>query len=56
MDLFDFDIDRVAHALINHSKLFNCSLEEAWETHLHHSLKENAAFCEVKDYIENIES
>ena len=51
-DLFDFDIDRVASTLLSLTKVFECSLLEAWNEHTHHTIKENTTFEEVKAYLE----
>ena len=53
-DLFDFDIDRVASTLLSLTKVFECSLLEAWNEHTHHMLKENTTFEEVEIYIKSL--
>lgn len=52
-DLFDYDIDKVASTLLTLTKVFNCSLLEAWNEHTHHMIKENTTFEEVETYIKD---
>jgi hypothetical protein len=53
-DLFDFDIDRIASNVLSKANLYECSLQEAWNEHVHHLLKENTTFEEVENYINSL--
>lgn len=48
----EFELSKIADTLVSQSGLFNCSLEEAWESWMHPLLTNNYTFEEVKEYID----
>ncbi|QJI52357.1 hypothetical protein [Psychrobacillus phage Perkons] len=48
----EIEISKVADTLMSQSGLFQCSIEEAWNTYMHPILTENFDFEEVKVYID----
>lgn len=49
----NLEISKVADTLIQQCSIFQCSVEKAWEDHMHPLITESIAFEEVKAYIDN---
>lgn len=48
----EITISRVADTLVSQSGMFNCSIEEAWNTYMHPLLTESFDYEDVKSYID----
>lgn len=53
--MFEFKIENVAEALINQAKLFGCTIDVAWNKHMHSLITEKFTLEDVVDYIENMQ-
>lgn len=53
MNIFDYDIDRIARNLITTSRVHDCNFVEAWDLHTSSDIKDKATFEEVMHYITN---
>lgn len=53
--MFHFTIDTVAGALINQMKVFDCTIEVAWNDYMHSLITDQFTLEEVVNYIEDME-
>ena len=53
--MFNFKIDKVVDTLINQSKLFNCTMEVAWNDYMNPLITEQFTLEEVLNYIEDMQ-
>lgn len=53
--MFNFTIDRVADTLINQMKVFDCTMEAAWNDYMHSLITDQFTLEEVVNYIEDME-
>lgn len=53
--MFNFKIENVTDTLINQASLFNCSLEVAWNEHMHTLITEQFTLDEILNYIEDMQ-
>lgn len=53
--MFNFTIDRVADTLINQMKVFDCTIEVAWNDYMHSLITDQFTLEEVVNYIEDME-
>lgn len=53
MNIFDYDIDRIAKNLITTARVYECNYLEAWDLHTPMEIKSKATFEEVMHYMTN---
>lgn len=53
--MWKFKIEKVADTLVNQARLFNCSIEVAWNDYMHSLIKEQFTLDEVLNYLEDME-
>lgn len=53
--MIELKIENVAETLINQAKLFNCTLENAWNNYMHSYITEQFTLEDVANYIEDME-
>lgn len=51
MNIFDFDIDRIARNVINTAFMYSVPYDVAWQEYIHKDIKEHVTFEEVLAYI-----
>jgi hypothetical protein len=51
VNIFDYDIDRIARNLITTARIHDCNFLEAWDLYTPIAIKLNATFEEVIKYI-----
>jgi len=51
--MIKFEIAKTADTLVGQASLFNCSLEEAWETYMHPAITQQFTFEEISNYIKD---
>lgn len=53
--MLDIKIEHVADTLVKQAKLFDCTLEVAWNEYIHPLITEKFSLDEVLNYIEDME-